>query len=252
MPTINISGQPSQGPQGSQGGQGRPQGFYSSAFEQARSRYSDAIDMLNKRSADPLSPSAFAAVDRSIDRLEQTIRRFESWFSQSAGLDGRISSLRQGMGSREAAYSVSNSLRLGNRGQRFAEERSYGSLGTVQAELRRIELILDRQAKFASSPAAQASLDRQKQALYVAKSRIQAGLSGNSALSNKVGQSYGVVAAGLNNPVVSTALDVGLATVGAPFAANKLYAGYLAQQAPYLDFSRSLKGRRPCRWVQQR
>jgi hypothetical protein len=191
VPTLNINGQ------GPQGGQPPNNNYYSNAFQQAQQRHADALANMEKRSAtDPLTPSKYSSFDRSIDRLEATIRRFESKFNQSAGLDARIAGLRQGMGSADAAYRVGDSLRLGNRGQRYAEERSYGSLGTVQAELRRIESLLQKQERFATSPSAQASLERQKQALYVAKSRIQAGLSGNSRLGNAVGQSYGVISAG--------------------------------------------------------
>lgn len=235
MPTINVNGV-------NPNAQGQPpQGYYSNAFESAKQRHADALSNLEKRGDDPLTPSKFASFDRSIDRLEATIRRFESKFNQSAGLDSRIGALRQGMGSPDAAYRVGNTLRLGNRGQRFAEDRSYSNLAGVQHELRRIESLIDRQAKFASSPAAQASLQRQKDSLYIARQRIASGLSGNHPLVNKVGAGVGFLGNLMSNPILGTALSIAGTVIGAPVVGNKLYAGLLAQQKPYNDFSRSVK-----------
>ena len=216
MPTLNLNGvNPNAASQ--------PQ---SNKYQEAFARYSDQLAGLEKRGAtESLTPSKFSAFDRSIDKFEAVIRRFEAKMGSSAGFDSRINQLRNGMGNMDAAYRVANALRLGNRGQRFAEDRSYTDLSKVQHELRRIENLIAKQERFATSPSAQAALERSKQAIYVARSRIDAGLSGNHPIVNKVGGALGSAGALLGNPIIGTALALAGTAIGAPVVANKMSLG---------------------------
>lgn len=133
-------------------------------------------------------------------------------------------------------YRVNNIGRMGRMGQRFADTRNWKELAAIEHELKRIERVNEKQLKFSTSPAEQASLQRQTSAILGARQQIAAGRSGNSGLMNSVGGVVGNIGLLLDNPALKIATSVISAAVGAPYAANKAYAGFLGMQRPYTDF----------------
>jgi hypothetical protein len=231
---INVTGVP-------------PQGGGSNKYQEAYARYSDQLSQLEKRSQDPLTPSKYATFDRAIDRFEATIRRFEAKFGgTSAGFESRISGLRQGMGTPESAFKVSQILRMGNIAQGAGIKGGLGNfqVGKTDAELKRIEATLEKQLRLESNPSALAALQRQKDAIYIAKSRIAAngppGAVGGilQGVGGLAGGSIGAMAGriGVAGAVAGLAADAAVKVVEAPFDVRQKYAALLARGRMYRDY----------------
>jgi hypothetical protein len=239
VPTINISGQPPQGPQGG------PQGYHSSSWDSMRSKYGDALTNLESRSKDPQTPSMQSSFGRAVDRFEQAARRLEQRFGGAdAGFASRVQNLRTGMGTPEGAFKVSQILRQGNIAQGSAIRGGLTGqyqTGKISEELRRIEATLEKQLKLESNPSALAALQRQKDAVYIAKSRISASgppgalggvLRGAGALAGAEWASRLGVYGAAAGAVAGTAYEI----AKAPYTANQKLAGMYAVGQQYRDF----------------
>ncbi len=242
MVQVNISGQnPSQSSSSGSGG-GNPR--ESAAFADMRAKFSDQLDALSKRSNDPLSPSAFSAVSRSVDRLEATIRRFESRVGGSLGFSDRLSAVRQGMGSPDNAYKVSQLLRMSNIAQGAGIRGGLSGnfqQGRISEELRQIEGTLLRQLRAETDPTSKANLQRQVDAIYVAKSCIAA--NGSPGVVGSMAQAAGAFAGGglagklgIAGAAVGATAAAAYEIAEAPYNARTGYANFLNKGREYRDF----------------
>ena len=238
MPQINLSGQAPQG--------GQPQqGYYSNAFEQAKARHADALSNLEKRSQDPQTPAMFSSFDRAVDRFEATVKRMEQKFGGAdAGFSSRIQNLRTGMGTPESSFKVAQILRQGNMAQgagiRGGLSGQY-QVGKISEELRRMEATLEKQLKLESNPSALAALQRQKDAIYVAKSRIAA--NGSPGTVGSIAQGLGGLAGsawagrlGVYGAAAGAVAGAAYEVARAPYDANMKLASVYGAGQQYRDF----------------
>ena len=189
-----------------------------------------------------LSPTALRNMYHRADIFHERLGAFQRRWGQSAYYGGNINDLTKGLGTPQGAYRVQDVLRMGSTGQRAAFEGNYTELVRIERELKRIEHVNDKQFRFATSPAAQANLERQKNALLDARSRIQAGLSGHGALYNAAGRGYGRLMNTFHNPLARTAMDVAATVVAAPYVGNRMFSGIVGMQAPWLNYDIAAQG----------
>lgn len=207
-------------------------------------RLQHRLSLLESRAAGTYTPSTWHATKRAIGTLDLQASEFRRKYGISPFSNAAVPNMVHGMSDESTMFKTGRTLRIGNIAQRQAFQREWGGLNTSQAELKRIERTLKtmestlkRTGEFERNPVAQASLIRQRDALYVAKARVEAGLSANSRMRNAWGKGVGLFSAALHNPVVDGVLAGGMFTVGLPYATNKLYADILGMGKPYRDFS---------------
>jgi hypothetical protein len=188
---------------------------------------------LEARARQPLTPSSWNTVQRSISNLQFAAR------GTGAIPRGAFDDLRQSTGTEQSAFKVAQILRQGNIGQGSAIRGGLSgqyTAGKISAELERIEKTLEKQLKLESNPSALAALQRQKDAVYVAKSRLAASgspgalggiMRGAGALAGAEWASRLGVYGAAAGAVAGTAYEI----AKAPYTANqKLASAYGAGQ----------------------
>ena len=241
---INISGSnPTGGPQGP-GGRRTP-GYSSNAWNAMRAKYGDQLDQLDKRSQDPQTPAMFSSFDRAVDRFEATIKRFEQKFGGAdAGFSSRIQNLRTNMGTPESSFKVAQILRQGNIAQgagiRGGLSGQY-QVGKIGAELQRIEATLEKQLKLETNPVLSQHCKRQKDAIYVRKSRIAA--NGSPGAVGSIAQGLGGLAGsawagrlGVYGAAAGAVAGAAYEVARAPYDANMKLAQVYGAGQQYRDF----------------
>ena len=191
---------------------------------------------MSHRAGGHLSTSGFRNLGHQADIFNERVWAFRNRWGQMPDYGGNLGALRRGMGTQEGTYHVSNILRMGAVGQRSAFEGNYTELVRIERELKRIEAVTEKKYRFDISPAAQANLQRQKNALLDARARIEAGTEGHGAVYNAMGRGYGFLMNTFRSPVART-IEEGIMTgVASSYVTNRMLSGVIGLQRPWINF----------------
>jgi hypothetical protein len=168
-------------------------------------RLRDRYDILQTKSRDVLTPANFRTMTRQTGILERDVNRYAARYGGAPGWAGGIGGMRTGFGSEIGAFGVQNAVRLGVAGQRAAENKDWVELARINQELKRIENINAAQlnSQRAMSQEQKANAQRMLGAVAQARSRIGAGRSGHSAVTNAMGSISGMLGIADEFPVVA-------------------------------------------------
>lgn len=198
-----------------------------------------AFSNLESRASAVQSPATYRAIQRASGNLQSRIGDFQRRYGGATPFGvGSIPGLLGGMGSFENTYATQNINRLGNLGARAADNRSYTELVRIEHELHRIQRVNEKQLNATSGASKEQKINAQRnlEAVREAKSRIGVARGGSSKFTNMAGNVIGTGGMLFNDPALRTAMDIAIATAGAPFAIGKAVSGLVGMQQPYLNF----------------
>jgi hypothetical protein len=189
---------------------------------------------MEHRTSGDLSPAGLRAAQRSggvyQSRLASFLRRYGRTPNAPLGVN-----FETGLGTEEGAYAVQNIRRLGGMGARGIDQGTWGGFreaGRAAYELRRLNRVVERQERWAKSPADQASLARQITAINRARMQMGAAAQGFGPIG-RMGMGLGMAAGGFGAMMANPLVAAGLATISAPWWGNRMLAGVLGLGEPY-------------------
>jgi hypothetical protein len=195
------------------------------------------VDALQYKAGRPISVGGYDAAQRQAALLRARGSEFQNRWGYTPASLGRVSGALSGMGGRDNTFVGQNIERLGARGQRSAEDRSWVGLARVEQELKRIERVNLAMLSNDVKATAEQKINAQRNLTAVgeARSRIGAGRSGSSPMMNMAGSAIGTAGLLLANPLVDLAVGAVTAVAGAPFVASAAAQKALSASTPYYN-----------------
>lgn len=195
------------------------------------------VDALQYKAGRPVNVGGYDAVQRNAAMLRARGAEFQNRYGYTLASLGRVGGALSGMGGRDNTYVGQNIDRLGSRGQRSAEDRSWVGLARVEQELKRIERVNLAMLSNDVKATAEQKINAQRNIAAVgeARGRISAGRSGSSPMMNAIGTGIGATGLLLANPLVDLAATAVMGAAASPFIASSAAQKALSLSTPYYN-----------------